>query len=113
MEKTLAEERSAAVEAVRTYDGTQELGERLWKAIELHAGQQFYTSKKLPFMYTIKGGELFCDRKEKSITKATILRAYEKIRTAEGSGEPIRGPKQLSMFGAPYIWSILKGIGLM
>ena len=111
--KTSAEEQNAVVDAVRACKNPEERGDRLWKAVEFYAGQQFYTSKKLPFTYTVKGGELFCDRKEKSITRATILRAYEKILAAEEAGEPIRGPKQLSMFGAPYIWSVLKGIGLI
>ena len=48
----------------------------------------------------------------RSITQATVLRAYKKIREAREAGEPIRGPKKLSMFGAPYIWGILKGTGL-
>ena len=84
----------------------------LWNVVELYAGSTFYTSKKLPFTYRVKGRELFCDRKEKSITQATVLRAYRKIREAQKAGEPIRGPKKLSMFGAPYIWGILKGTGL-
>ena len=41
-----------------------------------------------------------------------MLRAYKKILEARAAGEPIRGPKKLSMFGAPYIWGILKGLGL-
>ena len=72
----------------------------------------FFTSKQLPFTYTVKGRELFCDRKEKSITEATVTRAYEKILAARAAGDPIRGPKRLCMFGAPYIWGILKGTGL-
>lgn len=112
MERASAKEQRTAVDAVRKCDNPEERGDRLWRAIELYAGEQFYTSKKLPFTYTVKGGELFCDRKEKSITRATILRAYEKILTAKEAGEPVRGPKQLGMFGAPYIWSILKGIDL-
>lgn len=72
----------------------------------------FFTSKQLPFTYTVKGRELFCDRREKSITEATFARAYEKIQAAEAAGDPIKGPKKLCMFGAPYIWGILKGTGL-
>ena len=113
MENGLREEQEKAVNAVKNCKDPEETGVRLWRVIELYAGQQFYTSKKLPFTYMVKGRELFCDRKEKSITLATILRAYEKMKAAQEAGEPIRGPKQLSMFGAPYIWSILKGTGLM
>ncbi len=80
--------------------------------IELYAGEPFFTSKQLPFTYTVRGRELFCDRKEKSITEATFARAYAKIQSAKAAGDPIKGPKKLCMFGAPYIWGILKGTGL-
>lgn len=112
MERELAKMRMEAVELVKNCEKPEELEGRLWKVIELYAGQQFYTSKGLPFLYRVKGRELFCDRKEKSITAASVHRAYEKIRLAREAGEPIQGPKKLSMFGAPYIWSILKGTGL-
>lgn len=42
-----------------------------------------------------------------------FARAYEKIQAAEAAGDPIKGPKKLCMFGAPYIWGILKGTGLI
>ncbi len=112
MKKSVQEERDAAVSAVRNCEKPEELGALLWRVIELYAEEPFFTSKKLPFTYTVKGRELFCDRKEKSITEATVVRAYEKIRAAKAAGDPIKGPKKLCMFGAPYIWGILKGTGL-
>lgn len=108
----IQQEREAAVAAVKSCEKPQELGTLLWRVVELYAGEAFFTSKKLPFSYTVKGRELFCDRKEKSITEATVVRAYEKILAAQAAGDPIRGPKRLCMFGAPYIWGILKGTGL-
>ena len=30
----------------------------------------------------------------------------------KAAGDSIKGPKKLCMFGAPYIWGILKGTGL-
>lgn len=112
MDGNIVREREKAVQAVKDCGDEAALGGRLWHAVSLYEGITFYTSKKLPFTYRIKGRELFCDRKEKSITEATVLRAYKKIREARAAGEPIRGPKKLSMFGAPYIWGILKGLGL-
>lgn len=112
MDGNIVREREKAVQAVKDCGDEAALGGRLWHAVSLYEGITFYTSKKLPFTYRIKGRELFCDRKEKSITEATVLRAYKKIREAQAAGEPIRGPKKLSMFGAPYIWGILKGLGL-
>ena len=111
-EKELQKERKMAVAAVKSCEKPEKLGPLLWRVIELYAGELFFTSKKLPFTYTVKGRELFCDRREKSITEATFARAYEKIRAAEAAGDPIKGPKKLCMFGAPYIWGILKGTGL-
>lgn len=111
MDENFVREREKAVQAVKECGEEALLGGRLWHAVSLYEGTTFYTSKKLPFTYRIKGRELFCDRKEKSITEATVLRAYKKILEARAAGEPIRGPKKLSMFGAPYIWGILEGAG--
>lgn len=112
-EEKLTEEKQKAVEAVEQCEDPGELGNLLWKVIELYAGEQFYTSKGLPFTYRIKGRELFCDRREKSITESTFRLAYEKVKASAETDQPIRGPKKLNMFGAPYIWSILKQIGLV
>ncbi len=83
--------------------------EELWEYLKKYEGQQFYTSKGLPFKYGIKGGEMFVDRREKakSITRSTVFRAYEKIYEGKKNGQPVPGPKKLCLFGAPYIWSIL------
>ena len=72
--------------------------ENLWQVIESHQGETFLTVKHLPFTYTIKGGELFTDRKRKSITRSTFEKAY--IRVQE-KPESITGPKTLNVFGAP------------
>lgn len=77
----------------------------LWQLLETHQNETFYTMKKLPFTYTVKGGEIFVDRRSKSITKATFEQALDKLN--EGSNK-ITGPKSLNVFGAPYVWAILK-----
>lgn len=77
----------------------------LWELLELHQTETFYTMKKLPFTFTVKGGEIFVDRRSKSITKSTFEQALQKLRT---NPEQITGPKKLNSFGAPYIWAILK-----
>lgn len=84
----------------------------LWEAIVLHQGHQFFTSKGLPLTYVIKGRELFCDRRERSITASTFERGYAKILEAPAD-HPITGPKKLGTYGAPYVWSILKGLGIL
>lgn len=81
--------------------------DNLWQAITSHQGETFYTKKMLPFTYTIKGGEMFTDRRERSITKSTFETAYSKIRE---NPDKITGPKALNMYGAPYVWAILSKV---
>ena len=76
----------------------------LWGVITSHQGETFYTKKLLPFTYTIKGGEMFTDHRERSITRSTFENAYKKIKNNPGK---ITGPKALNMYGAPYVWAVL------
>lgn len=88
----------------------------LWDAIRAHEGKHFLTKKGLPFTYTIKGGELFTDRRERSITRSTFEKAYNKlIQDQEGEYAPkkIVGPKTLNVYGAPYVWAVFVGIGII
>lgn len=85
--------------------------ENLWQIIADNQGKTIYTVKKLPFTYQVKGGELFTERKKKSITRATFEKAYEKLeKDQEGA---IRGPKALGCFGPPYIWAIFLALGVV
>lgn len=81
--------------------------DNLWQAITSHQGETFYTKKMLPFTYTIKGGEMFTDRRERSITRSTFENAYKKIKNAP---DKITGPKALNMYGAPYVWAVLSKV---
>ncbi len=88
----------------------------LWDLIRAYEGKQFLTKKGLPFTYTIKGGELFTDRRERSITKSTFEKAYEKLiqdQVGENAAKRIVGPKTLNVYGAPYVWAVFVGIGLI
>ena len=78
----------------------------LWQQLSDHQNETFYTVKKLPFSYSIKGGELFVDRRTKSITKATFQQALDRL-------EKVTGPKSLNVFGAPYIWALLKAFEIV
>ena len=53
--------------------------EEVWKLLESNQGRIFYTAKGLPFTYLIRGGELFVDRKEKSITVSTVAAALNAV----------------------------------
>lgn len=83
--------------------------ENLWDTIVAHQGEIFLTKKNLPFSYTIKGGEMYTDRRERSITRSTFEAAFKKI---QNSPETVTGPKSLNVFGAPYVWAVLMGIGV-
>lgn len=85
--------------------------EEFWNRLASCQDHTFYTEKKLPFTYQIRGGEMFVDRRSKSITKATILKAYERV--LEDCEHVIRGPKKLNCFGAPYVWAIFRELGVV
>ena len=82
----------------------------LWQQLSDHQNETFYTVKKLPFSYSIKGGELFFFFLTKSITKATFQQALDRI---EKDPEKVTGPKSLNVFGAPYIWALLKAFEIV
>ena len=50
----------------------------VWALLQQHQQEVFHTAKGLPFTYTIRGGELFVDRRQKSITVSTVANALGK-----------------------------------
>ncbi len=84
--------------------------ESLWHAIMMMEGTPFYTEKGLLFQYKVKGGEIFVDRKEKSITQSSVRISYEK---ALEMGGIVKGPKKLGVFGASYIYPIFLKLGVI
>lgn len=85
----------------------------LWNSILLHQGETITTSGRgtrpgVTFTYTIRGAEMFVDRKEKSITRATVIRAYHRAKELG----VVTGPKKLNVFGASYLLPIFKRIGV-
>lgn len=84
--------------------------ENLWQVIQNCQGEIFYTKKGLPFTYIVKGGELFAERRKKSITRSTFEKAFQKILD---SPEVVVGPKSLNVYGAPYIWAVFIKLGIV
>ena len=80
--------------------------EEMWSLLSAHQGEVFYTAKKLPFTYMIKGGELFVDRRSKS----TFEQAISKLESSDGT---IAGPKSLCVFGAPYVWALFRAFEIV
>ena len=83
---------------------------RLWAMLTERSGSTFTTAKGLTFTCTIRGNELFVDRKEKSITRATVNQAYRKAVELQGI---VPGPKALGTFGASYLYPIFCELGII
>ena len=82
----------------------------LWSAMVLFTGYPFTTAKGLKFTYSVRGGELFVDRKMKSITKSTVNIAFQKVVELKGN---VSGPKKLGVFGASYLYPLFIRLGLI
>ena len=105
---TLNKERTAGF-GKGTGKGKSMSSEELWEELLKHQGQVFHTVKGLEFRYEVIGGEIFVDRRSKTITRATMEKALEKVQTMP---ETVTGPKSLGVFGAPYVWAIFRQFGV-
>lgn len=80
----------------------------LWKVIEAFADYPFKTYPKgIKFHYKVKGNEMFISRKKKSVTRATVVLAYQ---NAQKKGNITRA-KDLGTFGASYLYPVFLRIG--
>ena len=86
--------------------------ECLWDAIVAYAGYPFATEKGLSLKYTVEGGEIFFNRKAKSVTKATVMKAFHQARTIQELEGGVSGPKKLGTFGASYLYPVFLWIGV-
>ena len=87
--------------------------EEVWEQLEANQGRTFYTAKGLPFTYQIRGGELFVDRKEKSITVSTVAAALNAVERRQTAGEAITGPKKIGCYGASYLYPLFQHLGVL
>ena len=88
----------------------REQEEALWNILADLQGCVFLTAKGLKFTYKMKGGEMFVNRKSKSITQATVFMAFRK---AQELGGVVAGPKKLGTFGASYLYPVFVRIGIV
>ena len=84
----------------------------LWDAIVAYADYPFLTEKGLSVKYTVKGGEIFFNRKEKSVTRASVMKAFHRARQLQHEKGFVSGPKELGTFGASYIYPVFLRIGV-
>lgn len=87
--------------------------QEVWILLEQHQGEIFYTAKGLAFTYTIRGKEMFVDRRRKSITISTVAAALQKIAARQAEGERITGPKKIGCYGASYLYPVFLSIGIL
>lgn len=111
MDESLERGRERIVRKLRE-DKTEDA---LWEAIVLFEGYPFRTVKDLEFKYTVSGGEIFIDRKQKSksITKSTVLMAYANARRLMEEPGFVKGPKKLETFGASYLYPMFLHFGII
>lgn len=89
---------------------TKEQEDTLWSMLLYLQGCVFLTAKGLKFTYKIKGGEMFVNRKSKSITQAMVFVAFRKAMELGGT---VAGPKKLGTFGASYLYPIFVRLGVI
>lgn len=106
--KLYRERKRRCIEFSLKYRAEQEA--ELWELLEYMQGCVFYTAKGLKFTYKVKGGELFVNRKSKSITEATVMMAFRKCMELEGV---VTEPKKLGTFGASYLYPVFVRIGVI
>ena len=85
----------------------------LWDTLVVFQNYPFKTVKGLCYTYEIKGNEIFIDRKSKSVTRATVNVALEKILKLKADNIEITGLKKIDCFGASYLFPIFKRIGIL
>ncbi len=53
---------------------------------------------------------MLVNRKEKGITKATVMKAYSRVVEMDGL---VKEPKQIGTFGASYLYPVFVKMGLI
>ncbi len=94
----------------------QRLDDCLWSVLSVFAGYPFCTATGLAFTYTIRGYEMFVDRKDKSITKSTVAMAFHqglKLQYGPQGAGCVSGPKKLGTFGASYLYPVFIRLGII
>ena len=104
--------RKKACERLKEALETQDEEQFLWEAIVAFANYPFTTEKGLQVKYTVKGGEVFFDRKEKSVTRASVMIAFHQARKIQKEEGCVSGPKRLGTFGASYLYPVFLRIGV-
>ncbi|MBQ8093982.1 MAG: hypothetical protein IJ242_10460 [Clostridia bacterium] len=96
--------------------------DELWEQMTALSGTPMMTSgrryvnRQTPgnvFTYSVKGHELYIDRKAKPLTWATVKLALENAQAVEKAEGVVSGPKKLGVFGASYLYAIFAHLGVI
>lgn len=112
--------RKKATDELSRHLDRDDVEEYLWKAIVLFENYPFSTMKGLRFSYEVKRGkaglptgELAINRKEKTITRATINLAFHKAVKLQQTEGCVSGPKKIGGFGASYLYPLFLRLGVI
>lgn len=104
--------RIAACKKLQLGIDSPDVEQYLWDAIVAFSDYPFKTEKGLSMKYTVEGGEIFFNRKEKSVTKATVMKAFQQARQVQKEEGCVSGPKKLGTFGASYLYPVFLRLGV-
>lgn len=104
--------RIAACKKLQLGIDSPDVEQYLWDAIVAFADYPFKTEKGLSMKYTVEGREIFFNRKEKSVTKATVVKAFQQARRVQKEEGCVSGPKKLGTFGASYLYPVFLRLGV-
>ena len=92
--------------------------DELWEKLISLSGKKFQTAGRgghgaVTYMFCIQGGEMFVDRKDKSITRASVMMAYRNALAVQREEGYVKGPKKLGTFGASYLYPVFLHLGII
>lgn len=93
--------------------GQRAFGRTALEDVDSFPGLSFLYRKNLEFVYEIRGNEMFVNRKDKSITRASISLAFEKALELQKTEGTVKGPKKLNCFGASYLYPVFEKLGII
>lgn len=111
--ENLIEEAMEELQRMLYTESFEKVEKQLWKVLLLLEDETFQTAKGLEFFYKIRGNEIFISRKEKSVTRASVAIALQKVIELQKEGIKVKGPKMLKSFGASYLYPVFIKIGII
>ena len=104
------ERKSAVNRLKRKFEDKTITVDDVWDTMKLFQEYTFYTVRHKKFRYAMTDGEIFVTRKDKSITRASVEVALDKVVEKEGI---VPGPKSMDVFGSSYLYPVFIRIGII